>query len=212
VAALPVPSVAKSFAAGASFRAQYGIPDDALVVLFMSRVDYKKGLEFLLPALAAAKREQSRLWFVLAGSGEPHFLAAIRKLIRQNGIERWTTETGFISGAAKQGALSAASLFALPSLNENFGIVLVEAMSAGLPLLVSDQVYISNEVVAAGAGVRCKPVVWSCAEALCELVAAPERLCVMGQLAKALAAERFGVERATNKLLDIYTTALECRL
>lgn len=205
---LPVVPIAATPEAGASFRAKHKIPQDALVVLFMSRVDYKKGLEFLIPSLAAAKHLHPSLWFVMAGSGDVEFTAGIRRLAQQAGILPWMTETGFIYGADKQGALSAADIFALPSLNENFGIVLVEAMSAGLPLLISDQVYIQGEVTAAGAGVCCEPSVKSCQVALEGLLRQPAQLPAMGQRARALATDRFSVEAATDGLLDIYATAL----
>ena len=209
VVPLPVPSAKILPAARADFRSRHGIPEDAVVVLFMSRVDYKKGLEFLVPALAAAKRAEPKLWFVLAGSGEPAYVEGIRQLLREQGVAPWTTETGFVAGAAKQGALSAADLFALPSLNENFGIVLVEAMSAGLPLLISDQVYIQGEVTAAGAGVCCEPSADSCRQALVRLLAEPGKLREMGRRASALALERFSPGAATGGLLDIYATALD---
>jgi glycosyltransferase involved in cell wall biosynthesis len=208
VVPLPVPFAAPSSEAGAAFRLQHGIPKDAIVVLFMSRIDYKKGLEFLVPALAAAKRSEPQLWFVLAGTGDPAFTARVRGRIRQHGIESWTTETGFISGAMKQAAFSAANLFALPSLNENFGIVLVEAMSAGLPLLISDQVYIQKEILAAEAGRLCTTSVGSCAQTLLEMLSQPEQLQEMGRRARTVATDRFSVRAATHGLVSIYREAL----
>lgn len=208
VVSLPVPFASVSAAAGTAFRAQHGIPDDAPVVLFMSRVDYKKGLEFLIPALASAKREFPKLRFVLAGTGEAGFLTRIHQLLDQHGLRGWTTELGFVSGAAKQGAFSAANLFALPSLNENFGIVLVEAMSAGLPLLISDQVYIQKEVLEAGAGRMCTTSAASCTSTLVEMLRQPDRLAELGRRARALATENFGVAAATRGLVNIYNRAL----
>ena len=206
---LPVVPVAATPEARSAFRSKHKIPQDALVVLFMSRVDYKKGLEFLIPSLAAAKRKHPSLWFVMAGSGDADFIEGIRRLVQEAGVLPWMTETGFISGADKQGALSAADLFALPSLNENFGIVLVEALSAGLPLLISDQVYIHGEVAEAGAGVVCAASVASCQEALLGMLAAPGRLREIGACGRALAAGPFSVLGATNGLLDVYATALQ---
>jgi glycosyltransferase involved in cell wall biosynthesis len=194
--------------ARAAFRAKHKIPKDAMVVLFMSRVDYKKGLEFLIPSLAVAKKKHPALWFVMAGSGDAEFVAGIRRLAQESGILPWMTETGFVSGADKQGALSAADLFGLPSLNENFGIVLVEAMSAGLPLLISDQVYIHSEVANAGAGAVCRPSVTSCQEALLAMLAEPERLREMGSRGLALAEGSFSVTRASQGMLDVYSTAI----
>ena len=206
---LPVVPVAATPEARSAFRAKHKIPQDALVVLFLSRVDYKKGLEFLIPSLAAAKKKHPSLWFVMAGSGDAEFTAGIRRLAQESGILPWMTETGFVSGPDKQGALSAADLFALPSLNENFGIVLVEALSAGLPLLVSDQVYIHGEVAEAGAGAVCKASVASCQEVLLGMLADPRRLREMGTRGRALAEGPFSVLGATDGLLDVYASALD---
>lgn len=205
---LPVVPVGATPEARARFRSERGIPDDALVVLFMSRVDYKKGLEFLIPALAEAKKKHTKLWFVMAGSGEPGFTAGIQRLASEAGVVPWMTETGFISGADKLGALSAADLFALPSLNENFGIVLVEALSAGLPLLISDQVYIHGEVTAAGAGLVCGTTAASCQASLLRMLSDPKELRAMGDRGRALSAGPFSVEAATDSLVDIYASAL----
>lgn len=207
VVPLPVPFATTSPEAGVGFRRQHGIPADAVVVLFMSRVDYNKGLEFLIPALPEVKKVQPKLWFVLAGTGEAGFLEQVRGWVRDAGISAWTTETGFISGATKQAAFSAANLFALPSFRENFGIVLVEAMSAGLPLLISDQVYIYKEVVAGGAGTVCTTSTVSCTQILRELVTDAGTLTAMGQRARHLAHSAFNVDSATRGLVDIYRSA-----
>lgn len=208
VVPLPVPFPSVSKESGHQFRKKHGIPPEAEVVLFMSRVDYKKGLEFLIPSLAALKAKHPRLWFVMAGTGQPEFVSGIQDLIGCLGIRSWTTETGFISGVEKQGAFSAANLFALPSLNENFGIVLVEAMAAGLPLLISDQVYIHKEVVGGGAGLVCQTSVESCQNRLSEVLENPDALELMGQRARQLAENHFGVRAATEGLLDIYRKRL----
>ncbi len=206
---LPVVPIEQKADARIWFRAKHRIPQDALVVLFLSRVDYKKGLEFLIPSLAAAKRQHPSLWFVLAGSGDAEFIARIKRLAQEAGILPWMTETGFISGADKQGALSAADLFALPSLNENFGIVLVEAMSAKIPLLVSDQVYIHKEIAEARAGLVCSPSVRSCQEALLKALEDPKRLREMGKRGHVLAEGSLGFRAATRNLVAVYATAVQ---
>lgn len=208
VVSLPVPFPEVSGAAGLRFRREFGIPEDAHVVLFLSRVDYKKGLEFLIPALAELKKKFPKLWFVLAGTGKPDYVAETRGLIDRMGIRPWTTETGFISGKTKEGAFNAANLLALPSLNENFGIVLVEAMAAGLPLLISDQVYIHKEVVAGNAGWVCETSVTSCRQQLEIALLDPEGLRSRGANAQSLAHRHFGVAAATEGLVSIYRSAL----
>jgi glycosyltransferase involved in cell wall biosynthesis len=204
VVSLPVPFPDVSGAAGVGFRREFGIPEDAQVVLFLSRVDYKKGLEFLIPALGVLKKRFPKLWFVLAGTGRADYVAETRGMIDRMGLRPWTTETGFISGKAKEGAFNAANLLALPSLNENFGIVLVEAMAAGLPLLISDQVYIHKEVTSGQAGWVCETSVTSCQEHLEVALLDAEGLRRRGANAQALAHRHFGVAAATEGLVSIY--------
>jgi glycosyltransferase involved in cell wall biosynthesis len=204
VVPLPVPRLEGDPGGREAFRAKHGIPGDAFVVLFLSRIDYKKGLEFLLPALAAARREHQDVWFVLAGGGEAAFVDGIRRRIVELGLTGCTREVGFVSGPEKAAAFQAADLFALPSLNENFGIVIVEAMQAGRPVLISDQVYIHPEIIAAGAGVLCRPDPGDCERALRTVLADRRAAQAMGERAAVLAAARFSPEAATRQLLGVY--------
>lgn len=183
---LPVPAPV-GHGDGTEFRRRYGIPVDSAVVLFMGRIDVKKGLQFLIPALASLKSRHSDLWFVLAGSGSSVDVQRVRVLLHQHGVSEWTTECGFVSGSLKRSALAASDVFALPSLNENLGIALIEAMHAGLPAVVSTEVYIHDELVKAGAAVSCEPSYESCESALSDLLADPARRRVMGQRAREVA-------------------------
>jgi glycosyltransferase involved in cell wall biosynthesis len=188
-----------------TFRAKHKIPTDACVILFLSRLDYKKGLEFLIPALGKLKTEYPALWFVLAGSGAPEFTKKVRALQSQYGINSITSEVGFLSGQDKLDAFAAANVFVLPSLNENFGIVNIEAMHSGLPLLISDEVYICREIEAAGAGLVCQPNIESVTHKLRELLGGTIDLKQMGERGRELVQRRYRPEAATEALLDLYT-------
>jgi glycosyltransferase involved in cell wall biosynthesis len=163
----------------------------------MSRIDYKKGLEFLIPALSQLQREFENLWFVLAGSGKPTFTPSVDRLLEEQGIGARTSRVGFLAGQEKSDALAAAKILALPSLNENFGIVLVEAMHAGVPLLISDQVYIHKEIADHGAGLVCRPETASVAATL-------------GR-GRHLVDRRYRPEAATELLVAVYNDVLACR-
>ena len=147
----PAPTTTSS----AEFRQKLGIPADrAPLILFMSRLDPKKGLDLLLPALTQLIYEGSNFHWILAGSN-PQDLAyedKIRTEIRNSPLAAQTTLTGFVSGDLKAELLTHADLFILPSYYENFGIAVAEAMAAGLPVVISDQVHIWQEVQQAEAG------------------------------------------------------------
>ncbi|MBD2121771.1 glycosyltransferase [Trichocoleus sp. FACHB-262] len=137
-----------------AIRAQLGIPSDRPLVLFMSRIDPKKGLDLLLPALENLLAEKIEFHFVLAGGNpqDPDYEAAIRSQIQASSLAPHTTVTGFASGETKAALLQSADLFVLPSYYENFGIAVAEAMAMETPVVISDQVHICEEVRQAEAG------------------------------------------------------------
>ncbi|NMG08303.1 hormogonium polysaccharide biosynthesis glycosyltransferase HpsP [Brasilonema sp. UFV-L1] len=129
-------------------RSQFGISKDIPLVLFMSRIDPKKGLNLLLPALEALLSEGFDFHFVLAGTNpqDPSYEEKIKLQVQASELRSHTTITGFVTGELKSALLQAADIFVLPSYYENFGIAVAEAMAAGTPVLISDQVHICQEV------------------------------------------------------------------
>jgi glycosyltransferase involved in cell wall biosynthesis len=126
------------------------------IVLFLSRLHFKKGLDLLLPAFARLAADDASLHLVIAGPDDG-MLDQCKAWARRDSIHDRVTFTGMLRGEDKLAAFAAASVFALPSYSENFGIAVVEAMAAGLPVVISDQVNIWREVQAGGGAlvVRC---------------------------------------------------------
>lgn len=135
-------------------RAKWNIPHDQPLLLFMSRIDPKKGLDLLIPALVKLLEEGLSFHFVLAGTNpqDPNYEKQIRQELEASSLSTCTTITGFVTGDLKVALLQEADLFVLPSYYENFGIAVAEAMVAGTPVVISDQVHIWEEVKDAQAG------------------------------------------------------------
>jgi glycosyltransferase involved in cell wall biosynthesis len=140
--------------ADVTLRSQMGIPDDMPLLLFMSRIEPKKGLDLLIPALEQLIAAGAKFHFVLAGANpqDPEYEAAIKRQIQASPLGDRTTLTGFVAGSYKTALLQAADLFVLPSYYENFGIAVAEAMAVGTPVVISDQVHIWQEIEQADAG------------------------------------------------------------
>lgn len=138
------------------FHARFPETRGKRIVLFLSRLHFKKGLDLLIPAFARLAAEDPSLHLVIAGPDDG-MLDQCKAWTRRDGVPDRVTFTGMLRSDDKLAAFAASSVFALPSYSENFGIAVVEAMAAGLPVVISDQVNIWREVQAGGGAlvVRC---------------------------------------------------------
>jgi len=118
---------------------------DKPVVLWVGRIAKVKGLEYLIGAFEHVTREiDARLILV----GEGPLESAIRELVRRKGLQEKVRFAGFQSNPYRY--MSRSSVFAFPSLSEGFGMVLVEAMACGLPVVATDCVAGPAEVLLNG--------------------------------------------------------------
>jgi glycosyltransferase involved in cell wall biosynthesis len=140
-----------------ALRSQYNIPNDRPILLYMSRIEPKKGFDLLIPALKTIA-QNTNFHFILAGANpqEPDYASHIKNQVEQAiGNDRLTC-TGFVSGALKRDLLELADLFVLPSYYENFGIAVAEAMSVGIAVVISDQVHIHTDITRSDSGWVCQ--------------------------------------------------------
>lgn len=139
-----LPDLPDRTTAQAAIRERFGIPAEHPIILFMSRIDPKKGFDLLLPALERLHAQNRPFHFLLCGANpqDRDYETSIREKIQDSPWANWATLNGFVSGELKAQILSAADLFVLPSYYENFGIAVAEAMAAKLPVVISDQVHI----------------------------------------------------------------------
>ena len=123
--------------------------------LFLGRIHEKKGVDLLLQAFAevCCKTQRTEPWrLVIAGPDESDYACKMKVLAAKLGITDRVLWTGMLSGPLKWGALHEADAFVLPSHQENFGVAVAEALSCGLPVLISRGVNIWREIQEDGAG------------------------------------------------------------
>jgi glycosyltransferase involved in cell wall biosynthesis len=132
------------------FRARFPSIGSRPLVLFLSRVHPKKGLDLLVPAFVRVEPKDAML--VIAGPEEDGYGTVVRRVVEQHGLGHRVLFCGMLHGSERVAALADADLFVLPSYQENFGTVVVEALAAGVPVVISDQVNIHEEIAAARVG------------------------------------------------------------
>jgi glycosyltransferase involved in cell wall biosynthesis len=185
------------------------LPLDKQIILFLSRLDEKKGLDLLLPALARLKEERDDFLCVIAGGGRAPYEDKIKNEVKMNNLEDVIQFTGFVKGKRKKQLLQAASCFVLPSYQENFGVSVAEAMAAACPVIISDQVNIHKEVSTAFAGrvVRCN--VTDLFNALNEVLSDASSRREMGGNGQTLVKEKFNWDRISEKVISLYETCIK---
>ena len=106
-------------------------------ILFLSRVHVKKGINFLIEAVAALKNELDGYCVNIAGEGEESYVNELRQLAVRFGVEDMVKFTGGVYGDSKWELFWHADVFVLPTHSENFGIVVAEALACGTPVITT---------------------------------------------------------------------------
>ena len=187
--------------ARALLRAELGLPHDRLLVVFMSRFHPKKGIELLIDGTA---KLQKPFDLVLAGTGEEVYVRELKQRAKERGIESRVHWLGFIGGAEKWRVLQGADLFVLPSHSENFGIAVLEAVACGLPVVISDQVALQDEVLAMRLGRVIPLEADALAKAMADLLSSEAERSEISARATKAAAGHFSWPAAARRLIASY--------
>lgn len=175
------------------------------IVLFLSRIDPKKGLDLLLPAFAHAAPDAA---LVIAGRGDAGYMSYLERQAANLGLGDRVTWTGHLSGDEKLAALAAATVFVLPSYSENFGIAAVEALAAGVPTIVSTGVAVASDIRAHDAGVVVGLTEADLAEGMSRLLSSASLREDMSRRGRRLARDHFSMQIVTERTLDLYRSIL----
>jgi len=121
-------------------------------LLFLGRIDRKKGVDLLLRAFADLAPADPDLHLVIAGPDPNNWRAQLEPFIAQFGLTHRIHWPGMLTGDAKWGAFAACEAFVLTSHQENFGVAVVEALASAKPVLITLPINISLEIAADNAG------------------------------------------------------------
>lgn len=186
------------------FRERWEIAGNVPLILFLGRINFKKGLDLLIPAFARILQEWPRAHLVIAGPDNEGYGKKVRGWIENHGIVNRVTFTGMLKREEIIPAYIDADLFVLPSYTENFGITVVEAMACGCPVVISDRVNIWREVNQAGAGLVTPCDVEAVAKAMLKLLADNKLRKSMGRAGRALVREKYNWEQISLELIQLY--------
>ncbi len=193
--------------ASADFRKRFAIAADAPLALFVGRAAHEKNIGFLLDALPHALARTPGLMLVVAGEGPA--LPALKRQAATLGITANVRFVGYLDRQTELPACyAAADLFVFASRTETQGLVLLEAMAAGLPVLACAALG-TREIVEPRRGALPAPQeAPAFGAAMAALIEDPQRRKAMALSARAFAGE-WTTEACARRLADVYRTVRE---
>lgn len=183
------------------------------VVLYMGRIESLKGLDVLAQAFVDVARTRD-VALLVAGDDEDGTLPRVRRTLRRGGVAKQAAVTGFLTGERKAAALACADVFVLSSYSEGFSNAVVEALAAGLPVVITEQCNFPEvERVGAGFVVSAQPA--AVADAIAAILGDADLARRMGENARRLIEENYqwsaiaaGMAQRYRELRDARTAKL----
>jgi glycosyltransferase involved in cell wall biosynthesis len=181
-------------------------------VLVLSRLHPKKALDILLDAFVSLIQQQDfKEWrLVLAGEGPDEYVQALKDKVLAHGAEESVLFPGWLKGDEKDAFLRGASLLALPSYQENFGLCVMEALAVGVPVLLSPHVNLADQIEAASAGWISAVNKQAIETALAEALGCEDERSRRGQAGKALSLD-FSYELVASRLNEMYSAVVAAK-
>jgi glycosyltransferase involved in cell wall biosynthesis len=174
------------------------------VAVSIGRIHPKKGTDILIRVFADTLAKDQAWHLVIAGPDQLGLKKELVLLAEQLGISDRITWTGMVKGKLKWGAFAVSEVFVLPSHQENFGIVVAEALATGLPVIVSDKVNIWREIDSYHAGLVCEDTIESTRSALMRWSKlTDEEIAAVRQRSRKCFEEMFNYEVTAGKVLEM---------
>jgi glycosyltransferase involved in cell wall biosynthesis len=187
----------------AAWRERHGIPGDVPVVLFLGRIDYKKRLPLLVEAVSLLDTRDAHL--VVVGDGPDSERTLVAETAARCGVTDRVHVTGWLEGTDRIEAFAVGDVFALLSDAENFGLSVIEAMSVGCPVVISDRLSLAEDLERAGAAVCVERDAAAAAKAIDMLLTDPDEAAKMGGRARELVARKFAPLAVAARLREVST-------
>ncbi|UJB69818.1 glycosyltransferase [Acaryochloris sp. 'Moss Beach'] len=177
------------------------------LILFLGRIDPKKGLDLLSQAFGKIKHQFSDAHLVVAGPDNIGFLSMAQQYFTDANCLSAVTFTGMLTGTLKYAALAAADVYVAPSYSEGFSMSVLEGMVSGLPCIISTGCNFPEAETAKAAHVV-EPNPDAISSALLHCLHNPEESKQMGDLARQFILANYTWDKITAQLIEVYSAIL----
>lgn len=190
------------------FRQRVGMSAEQPLILFLGRLNFKKGLDLLIPAFAEVVKIVPNACLAIVGPDNEGLGTQVRQWCTDNGVEERVRFVDHIPPEQVRQAYVDADVFALTSYTENTGMTVVEAMACGRPVVISDQVNIWPFVKDSGAGIVVPLDTTQISEALMKILSDPEAAATIGRAGRKTARDQFSWETIGGQFDEVYSAIM----
>ncbi len=191
-----------------AFRKKNGISEDKKIILFLSRINWKKGLDTLIPAFAQVLEKEPNSVLIIAGGDDEGYKKKVERWIDEYEVKNKVLFTGMIVGADKMSVLQDSDVFVLPSYSENFGMAVIEAMHFGLPVVITEGVGISLSVALVGAGLVIKKDERELTDAILKILRNSDLAKKMGNQGRDVVKTEFSLAGIAERFMEVYNSLI----
>ena len=190
------------------FYQQFPNTRNKTLILFLGRIDPKKGLDLLSTAFSKIHAQFPETHLILAGPDNIGFLPTAKNYFANLGCLEAVTFTGMLTGSFKYAALAAAKIYVAPSYSEGFSMSVLEGMASGLPCVITTGCNFP-EAAKANAAYVVDIDADAIANALNQCLQSPQQANEMGTRARQLIFEQYTWDSIANKLIQVYTNIIQ---
>jgi glycosyltransferase involved in cell wall biosynthesis len=189
---------------GEAFRKKYDIPMETPMLLYLGRVAYEKNIDFLLGVAMVLSDTRSDVLLVVAGEGPAE--ASLHKLAKTLKIEKNIKFIGYLDRATELNACyQAADIFVFASKSETQGLVLLEAMAQGTPVVAIAELGTASILVEGEGALIANENTLEFAEKVHQLLIYPEQRFELGERAKTYVSEHWTASIQAEKMAKFYS-------
>jgi glycosyltransferase involved in cell wall biosynthesis len=194
-----------------AFRQRIGLGKEVPLILFLGRINFKKGLDLLIPSFAQIIKKIPSAILVIVGPDNEGYGRRVRKWCQEQDIQDKVVFVDYLEPARVIEAYVDADVFVLPSYTENFGMTVAEAMACRCPVVISDQVNIWKEIKECGAGAVAALDPEKFSEAVIGVLRDSDAARIMGERGRMLVHEKFTWSTIVKKLTAVYASVMRCQ-
>ncbi len=193
-----------------TLRGRLGIPQDALVLLFLGRLHPKKRPHYAIDALAGTQDLKQEVHLVLVGPDETGMRVSLERQAQNRGCSKYVHFMGLLEGGDLLSSLVDADLFLMPSEphSENFGRSAFEALATGVPVVATAASPIGRLVDKIGAGRSVEGDAAAFTHATRQLLENCEKLKMMGETGREYVIQRYGGPSVAAQMLEEFRRIL----